>query len=108
MSRRRQHRAWEVITASALFLLCCSFSFHTPITSLLRRPAQCSPWCFSSGQSVLRIRSCLYRKRAMSIFRNHLISLLDSSARRLPTFNKPAMPVPFYACKGRHARTFLC
>ena len=44
----------------------------------------------------------------MSIFRNHLISPLDSSARSSPAFNKPAMRVPFYACKGRHAPTFLC
>jgi hypothetical protein len=44
----------------------------------------------------------------MSIFRNHLIFRLDSSARLLLAFNKPAMRVPFYAYKGRHSSTFLC
>jgi hypothetical protein len=46
---------------------------------------------------VLRIRCCFYRKQAMSIFRNHLIFPLDSSAPLLPAFNQPAMRVPFYA-----------
>jgi hypothetical protein len=57
---------------------------------------------------VLCIRYCFYRKRATSIFRNHLIFPLDSSALLLPTFNKPAMRVPFYACKGRHTPIFRC
>jgi hypothetical protein len=44
----------------------------------------------------------------MSIFRNHLIFQLDSSARLLPAFNQPAMRVPFYAYKGRRSPIFLC
>jgi hypothetical protein len=44
----------------------------------------------------------------MRILRNHRIYRLDSSARLLSAFNKPAVRMPFYAYKGRHSSTFLC